>query len=87
MVEIECREPLRALPILRSSPHCSHAALFGRRIHVLVEEAPAAMSALRDLLGSNGIAVTRLEVIPFSLEDLFVIFVEMEEQRRKETHA
>jgi ABC-2 type transport system ATP-binding protein len=87
MMEIECREPLRALPILRSFPQCSHAALFGRRIHVLIEEAPAAIPALGDLLGSNGIAVSRLEVIPFSLEDLFVIFVEMEEQRRKETHA
>lgn len=84
MLELECREPFRALRFLRSQPSLARASLFGRRLHVLVENATAADPLIRDTLKAGGLGVERLEPIPFSLEDLFVIFIDMEEQRRRE---
>ncbi len=87
MLEVECTEPLKAMRVLRSFPQGSHGALFGSRLHLLVEDPEEAIPAIIQVLGREGIAVHRVEVIPFSLEDLFVIFIEMEEQGRREAHA
>lgn len=87
MLELDCPEPLQALRLLRSQPQCSHVALFGSRLHLLVADPGEATPVIRDALGRRGITVARLEPVPFSLEDLFVIFIEMEEQGRKNAHA
>jgi ABC-2 type transport system ATP-binding protein len=85
MVEVQCREPLKALRLLRSVPSLDRASLFGSRIHIFVEDASQAEVKIRRKLESEGISVDRFEPIPFSLEDLFIIFIGMEEQRRRET--
>ena len=85
MVEVQCRERLKALHLLRSVPSLGRASLFGSRVHLLVEDASQAEVEVRRKLESEGISVDRFEPIPFSLEDLFVIFIGMEEQRRRET--
>ncbi len=85
MLEVECRKPFIALRLLRSHPALSHANLLGRRLHVLVDDAVVAEPMIRETLKEGGIVVEHLEQIPFSLEDLFVIFVDMEEQRRRES--
>ena len=87
MLELECREPLQALRVLRSLPQCSHVALFGSRLHFLVEDPGGAIPAITRALVGQEIAVDRLAPIPYSLEDLFVIFIEMEEQGRREAGA
>jgi ABC-2 type transport system ATP-binding protein len=85
MLELQCREPFRALRLLRSEPSLARASLFGSRVHVLVEDAAGAEPVVREALKAGGLAIEQLEAIPLSLEDLFVIFIEMEEQRRRET--
>lgn len=85
MVEIECGDILKALRLLR--PVVSHIGMFGNRLHGVVDDPNKDIPRLRLLLGREGITVTRIEEIPFSLEDLFSIFVEMEEQGRTEAHA
>ncbi len=87
MLELECRQPFRALRLLRSVPRLARASLFGSRLHVLVEDAADAGALIRETLEAGGLLVERLEPIPFSLEDLFVIFIDMEEQRRRETRG
>ena len=87
MLELTCRDPLAALRLLRGQPPLARASLFGRRLHVLVEDAGEAEPVIRATLAAAGIAVDRLEPIPFSLEDLFVIFIDMEERRRRETRG
>jgi ABC-2 type transport system ATP-binding protein len=87
MVEVQCRERLKALRLLRSVPSLGHASLFGSRLHLLVEDATQAEVEIRRKLEREGISVDRFEPIPFSLEDLFVIFIGMEEQRRRETNV
>lgn len=87
MLELECPAPLQALRLLRSQPSCSHVALFGNRLHLLVTDPAGAIPVVSDTLGRHGITIDRLEPVPFSLEDLFVIFIEMEERGRKNDHA
>jgi len=85
MVEIECGDILKALRLLR--PVVPHIGIFGNRLHGVVEEPDEGIPRLRRLLGREGITLERIEEIPFSLEDLFSIYVEMEEQRRREGRA
>ncbi len=85
MLEVTCADPLRALRLLRGEPDLARASLFGRRLHVLVEDVALAESAIHRALGAARIAVDRLEPIPFSLEDLFVVFIDMAERRWRET--
>lgn len=87
MLELECPDPFTALRLLRTEPSLSRASFFGRRIHILVEDADEAEPLIRETLKGEGLTVDHLEVIPFSLEDLFVTFIEMEEQGRRETRA
>jgi hypothetical protein len=61
--------------------------MFGNRLHGVVDDSNKDIPRLRLLLGREGITVKRIEEIPFSLEDLFSIFVEMEEQGRTEARA
>ncbi len=69
---IEC-EPLgRALDLLTAAPGVLDAAVFGRSIHAVVADAAAAVPAIRDLLASQQVQLTRIEPIPASLEDVFV---------------
>lgn len=87
MLELECRDPFMALRLLRAEPTLSRASFFGHRLHILVEDVGEAEPLIRQILKVGGLAVDHLEPIPFSLEDLFVIFIEMEERGRKEAHA
>jgi ABC-2 type transport system ATP-binding protein len=87
MVEVQCGDRLKALHLLRSVPSLGRASLFGGRLHLLVEDATQAEAEIRNKLESEGISVDRFEPISFSLEDLFVIFIGMEEQRRRETNV
>jgi ABC-2 type transport system ATP-binding protein len=87
MLELECREPFRALRLLRSVSSLARASLFGNRLHVLVEDPADATPLIRGTLKTGGLSVERLAPIPFSLEDLFVVFIDMEEQRRGETRG
>jgi ABC-2 type transport system ATP-binding protein len=84
MLEVTCRESLRALRLLRGEPALISATLFGRRLHVLVEERAAAEAVIRGTLERAGLHVDAVEPIDLSLEDLFVLFIAMEEQGRRE---
>lgn len=87
MLEVECGEPFRALRLLRAEPALAQVSLFGSRLHVLVEDATVAEPLIRTRLHAAGLVVERVQPIPFSLEDLFVIFIDMEEERWRETRA
>lgn len=57
------------------------SAVFGGGLHVVVEEANAAMQSIRQKLASENIEIRRLEPIKPSLEDVFVALIEAEERR------
>ncbi len=84
LLEVDCTETIRALRLLRKEPSLSWASLAGRHLHVLVEDAERGEAAIRRALSAIRISVRRVERIPYSLEDLFAIFIDMEERGRSE---
>ena len=69
---VEC-EPLGpGLEALRGAPGVQDAAVFGRALHAVVADARAAAGPIREALAAKGVAVTRVEPIPPTLEDVFV---------------
>jgi ABC-2 type transport system ATP-binding protein len=88
MLELECGDPFKALRVLRAQPTLARVSLFGRHLHVLVEDPAAATALLEQTLQAAGVTLAHLEPIPLSLEDLFVLLIEQQvEQAGKHIHA
>jgi drug efflux transport system ATP-binding protein len=69
---VEC-EPLGpGLEALRAAPGVEDAAVFGRALHAVVRDARAAAEPIREALAAHQVAVSRVEHIPPTLEDVFV---------------
>jgi ABC-2 type transport system ATP-binding protein len=62
----------RALEALRTGPGILDAAIFGNAIHVTVTKAAEAIPVLKRYLSERSIAVSRIEPISPTLEDVFV---------------
>jgi ABC-2 type transport system ATP-binding protein len=82
MLEVACPEPLAAQAALEHQPGILEAAVFGARLHVVVEEAGAGARRVRELLDGAGLAPEQVERIVPSLEDVFIHCIEREEARR-----
>jgi ABC-2 type transport system ATP-binding protein len=75
VLEIDCLDPERALPLLRALSVFQEVALYGGLIHAV---APAVLSLgpqIRDVLQSAGIELRTMELIAPSLEDAFIASV------------
>ena len=69
---VEC-EPLGpGLEALRAAPGVEDAAVFGRSLHAVVRDARSAAEPIRQALAARKVAVSRVEPIPPTLEDVFV---------------
>jgi ABC-2 type transport system ATP-binding protein len=70
---VEC-EPLGpSLAALRGAPGVLEAGIFGRGLHALVADARAAAGPVREALAAQSLDVRRVEPIPPTLEDVFVM--------------
>jgi ABC-2 type transport system ATP-binding protein len=69
---IECAPLGLALDVLQQAPDVKDVAVFGNALHVVVQDARAAIPRLRVVLSGQGVAVSRIEPIRASLEDVFV---------------
>jgi ABC-2 type transport system ATP-binding protein len=69
---VECDPLGEAIAILERTPGVLEAAVFGDALHVMVPDAGAALRALPRELAARGVECRRIEVIPPSLEDVFV---------------
>jgi len=78
LLELVTPDPPRAVEAIRGAPGVLEAAMFGRRVHVVVEDEERAMAQIPELLGSHGIALEGLQRVPPSLEDVFVALVREE---------
>lgn len=81
MLEIISSQPLRALRDVKEMDGVLSAGLFGNRVHVLVEDPKRLMRDIQSALTSDGLSPRSITPIPFSLEDLFVTLIEVEENR------
>ena len=72
ILELRTDNAPRAVETLKGAPAVVEAAMFGRTVHVTVEDVETATVELPDLLARQGITVSGLREIAPSLEDVFV---------------
>ena len=73
---LECPEPFVVLQKINEIREVKEAALFGRGLHLSVQEAKKAIPIIADFLKGSKLSYTRLEQIKPSLEDVFVSIIE-----------
>jgi len=69
---VECDPLGAAVEALQSAPDVMDAAVFGNALHLVVKDAAVVLPQLKSYLAKHNIAVTRMEEIRPSLEDVFV---------------
>jgi len=84
MLEVACPQPMQALHSLQGMEGVLGAGLYGDRVHVLVEDTARISQTVKSALAAEGHPARSIQPISFSLEDLFVIFIEMEESRNNQ---
>ncbi len=78
LLEVVTDKPSKAVEALRSVPGVLEAAMFGRVVHVMVDDEAAATTTIPQVLAAAGRACTAIERIAPSLEDVFVARVRRE---------
>ncbi len=72
VLEIDCDDPGRALRTLRGMQGFDEVALYGALIHVVAAGIATRRQEIEDVLRGAGVTVRALDVIPPSLEDVFI---------------
>ncbi len=75
LLELEDDDLGAALEIVAALPGVRDAAVFGNRLHLLVDPGRASIESLRERLTERGLAAARLRPIAPSMEDMFVQLV------------
>jgi ABC-2 type transport system ATP-binding protein len=78
LIEVQVDHSPRAVEALSGLPGITEASMFGRAVHVVVEDATLARAAITDRLAARGVTVRNIEQIEPSLEDVFVALVRAE---------
>ncbi len=75
ILELETDDVLRSVSLLEHAPGVLEAVMFGRQVHVTVEDAERARSELPALLAREGIGVSAVGAVEPSLEDAVVALI------------
>ncbi len=78
LLEVTTRQGPAVAQALQGAPGVLEAAMFGRAVHVMVEDARAAQDAIPAFLAARGLDSSRITPIAPSLEDVFVALVRRE---------
>jgi ABC-2 type transport system ATP-binding protein len=79
LLELHTDDPPRAVEALTQVPGVISAAMFGRAVHIMVEDEQTAQLALPGALAAAGRTCEKLEPVEPSLEDVFVALVQRED--------
>jgi ABC-2 type transport system ATP-binding protein len=82
VLEVACPRPADALDVLSDAPWAREVAMFGTRLHVVVEDAEAGRRRIEEALAAAGNLPAEVERIVPSLEDVFIHHVEEAEAQR-----
>jgi len=74
-------EPLETMRAVEKPPGVLDVAIFGRGLHVMVDELDVTSARIREALAGKSIAVESLERITPSMEDVFLALIEAEERK------
>jgi ABC-2 type transport system ATP-binding protein len=80
ILNLESSDSLETMRALESVPGVEDVAVFGAGLHVKAREADSTQEEIRRELARRGIAISRLEAIPPSMEDVFVALIEQQER-------
>jgi ABC-2 type transport system ATP-binding protein len=81
LLNLNSAEPLETMRAVESLPGVLDVAIFGRGLHVMVDELDVTSARIREALAGKSIAVESLERITPSMEDVFVALIEAEERK------
>lgn len=79
LIEVPVRAPLEALSRIEVLPEIIQTSVFGDRLHALVWDADGGELAIERALAKDEQMTGLARPVPISLEDLFTLFIEMEE--------
>lgn len=82
VLEVVCPRPADALDVLSDAPWAREVAIFGTRLHVVVDDAEAGRRRIQEALAGSGNLPAEVERILPSLEDVFIHHVEEAEAQR-----
>ncbi|GBD33681.1 MAG: ABC transporter ATP-binding protein [Gemmatimonadales bacterium] len=75
ILEVEVDDAARAVEVLAGVPGVLEAAMFGRRVHAMVEEESSGRKEVAERLAGAGLSVSAIRPVAPSLEDVFVALV------------
>jgi ABC-2 type transport system ATP-binding protein len=81
LINLESSDPLESMRALEKKPGIVDVAVFGGGLHVRVIDTARAEPVIRQVLAARGIEIKNIEVIPHSMEDVFVACIEEEERK------
>ena len=76
VLEIDCARPNDAMTALEGVPGIGEVALFGKGLHALAADADAGTRAIRTALATGDFALSRIERVSPTMEDVFVSLIE-----------
>ena len=76
VLEIDCARPNDAMTVIERLPEVKEVALFGKGLHAVASDAPAAERAIRAALAAQAFRLDRIERVTPTLEDVFVSLIE-----------
>jgi ABC-2 type transport system ATP-binding protein len=76
VLDLQCERPQEAMALIESVEGVKGVALFGKGLHVIVEEAEQAINHIRKSLSDHHFNLSQIEKIIPSLEDVFVSLIE-----------
>jgi ABC-2 type transport system ATP-binding protein len=81
LLNLNATDPLATMQAIENLPGVLDVAIFGRGLHVMVDDMDATSARMRQALADKDIAVESLERIAPSMEDVFVALIEAEERK------
>ncbi len=82
ILNLECSDPFKMLQEVKKIPEIKEAALFGRGLHLSVENAQQAIPIIVTALKEQESIYTKLDIINPSLEDVFVSIIEARDRKK-----
>lgn len=82
VLEIDCTEPDTALSTLREASLFDEVALYGALIHVVGKDLESHKPLIERLLKEKDVAITSMDIIAPSLEDVFISSIKEENKKR-----
>jgi hypothetical protein len=76
------RDSLAALKHLEDRPEILQTSIFGNQLHILVQEPDSGKQAVEQALASSDLMTGPARAVSITLDDLFMLLIEAEEQRQ-----